>query len=49
VLATAEEWAKSRGYRFITLSVFPGNLRAVELYERVGYETDVLRMLKTVG
>jgi ribosomal protein S18 acetylase RimI-like enzyme len=49
LLAAAEEWAKRRGYRFITLSVFPENRRAVELYGRVGYETDVLRLLKTVG
>jgi ribosomal protein S18 acetylase RimI-like enzyme len=49
LLAAAEDWARARGYRFITLSVFPENRRAVELYERVGYETDVLRMLKTVG
>jgi ribosomal protein S18 acetylase RimI-like enzyme len=48
LLAAAEKWAKERGYRFITLSVFPENRRAVELYERIGYETDVLRMLKTV-
>lgn len=46
LLAAAEEWAKKRGYRFITLSVFPQNLRALQLYEHVGYSTDVYRMLK---
>jgi ribosomal protein S18 acetylase RimI-like enzyme len=49
LLVAAEEWAKRRAYRFITLSVFPENHRAVELYQRAGYETDVLRLLKTVG
>jgi ribosomal protein S18 acetylase RimI-like enzyme len=49
LLAAAEDWAKSRGYRFITLSVFPDNRRALELYEHVGYEIDVLRMLKTIS
>ena len=48
LLAAAEAWAKKRGSRVITLSVFPENRRAVELYKRVGYETDVLRMLKTI-
>lgn len=46
LLSAAEEWAKARGYRFITLSVFPQNRRAVDVYERAGYSTDVLRMLK---
>jgi ribosomal protein S18 acetylase RimI-like enzyme len=49
LLAAAEEWARTRGHRFITLSVFPGNRRAFDLYERIGYETDVLRMLKLLG
>lgn len=46
LLAAAEEWARSRGHRFITLSVFPENRRAVQLYERTGYGIDVHRMLK---
>lgn len=46
LLAAAEDWARSKGYGVITLSVFPGNERARQLYERVGYDTDVLRMLK---
>jgi GNAT superfamily N-acetyltransferase len=46
LLSAAEDWAKRRGDRFITLSVFPQNRRALQLYEHVGYSTDVLRMLK---
>lgn len=46
LLSAAEEWAKGRGYRIITLSVFPQNRRAVEVYEHIGYSTDVHRMLK---
>ncbi len=46
LLGAAEAWAKSRGCRFITLSVFPENRRALSLYERSGYSTDVIRMLK---
>lgn len=48
LLSAAEEWAKGRGYRVITLSVFPQNRRAVEVYEHIGYSTDVLRMLKPI-
>lgn len=46
LLAAAEEWSRSRGHRFITLSVFPNNRRALEVYERNGYAVDVHRMLK---
>jgi len=48
LLAAAEAWTREPGYRFITLSVFPENRRALQLYERTGYSTDVVRMLKTV-
>jgi ribosomal protein S18 acetylase RimI-like enzyme len=46
LLAAAEEWSRKQGHRFVTLSVFPNNTRALALYERSGYETDVHRMLK---
>jgi len=49
LLAAAEEWAKSKGHRLITLSVFPANERAVKVYRSAGYETDVLLMLKRFG
>jgi ribosomal protein S18 acetylase RimI-like enzyme len=48
LLSAVEAWAKSREYRFITLSVFPQNSRAVKTYERGGYSIDVLRMLKPI-
>jgi ribosomal protein S18 acetylase RimI-like enzyme len=49
LLAFAEAWARERGCRFITLSVFPGNTRARALYEREGYGVELLRMAKAVG
>jgi ribosomal protein S18 acetylase RimI-like enzyme len=49
LLAYAEAWAKGRGCRFITLSVFPANARARALYERRGYGVELLRMAKAVA
>jgi len=42
----AEDWARSRGYRYISLSVRPANRRARSLYARRGYELEVEKMLK---
>jgi ribosomal protein S18 acetylase RimI-like enzyme len=49
LLAFAEAFAKRRGCRFVTLSVFPANARARALYERHGYGVELLRMAKPVG
>ena len=46
LMTYAERWARERGHAFITLSVFEGNRRAQALYERVGYATEMRRMLK---
>jgi ribosomal protein S18 acetylase RimI-like enzyme len=42
----AERWARERGHKMITLSVFEGNRRAQRLYDRAGYSTEMRRMLK---
>jgi ribosomal protein S18 acetylase RimI-like enzyme len=42
----AENWARDRGHRYISLSVRPGNERAKALYERRGYGLDVELRLK---
>ena len=42
----AEAWARERGHRGVTLSVFAGNGRAQALYERVGYSVEMHRMIK---
>ena len=48
LLEFAARWAKSHRCRFLTLSAFPGNARAIALYERHGYAVELLRMTKTV-
>jgi ribosomal protein S18 acetylase RimI-like enzyme len=44
----AEQWAHEHRCRHITLSVFPGNARARELYERHGYGDELIRMAKAL-
>ena len=42
----AETWARERGHRTITLSVFENNRRAQGLYERMGYRSEIRRYTK---
>lgn len=49
LLGYAETWAREHRCRLLTLTVFPGNARARALYERAGYGTDLLRMMKPLG
>jgi ribosomal protein S18 acetylase RimI-like enzyme len=46
LMGAAEGWAKSRGYRRITLNVFAQNERARQLYERLGYEPETVHYFK---
>ena len=46
MMEEAESWARAQGYRFICLDVFADNRRAVEFYERRGFQTETLRMVK---
>jgi ribosomal protein S18 acetylase RimI-like enzyme len=42
----AEEWARSQGFRWLTLSVFAQNLHAREVYEHLGYGADIIKYVK---
>ena len=46
LMQAAEEWARSRGYRKLTLSVFEHNRRARALYEHAGFAPDTIKYLK---
>jgi len=48
LLAFAEGWAREHRCRHVTLSVFPGNSRARELYSRHGYGDELVRMAKAL-
>jgi ribosomal protein S18 acetylase RimI-like enzyme len=46
LLEAADDWARQRGYRAITLNVFDANARARALYGRMGYAPETLRYFK---
>jgi GNAT superfamily N-acetyltransferase len=46
MMQAAESWARAQGYRFLCLDVFADNRHAVEFYERRGFQTETLRMVK---
>ena len=46
LMAKGEEWARCQGYRCLTLSVFAQNLRAREVYKRLGFGEDVMKYVK---
>lgn len=49
LMEAGEEWARGRGYRWLTLSVFVQNARAREFYKRLGYGEDTMKYLKELG
>ncbi len=48
LMAWAEAWARSEGFRTIALDVFANNARARRFYGRNGYEEDFLQMVRTL-
>jgi GNAT superfamily N-acetyltransferase len=48
LLAAAEEWARARGYRLLTLNVFVENTAARSVYERAGYRAETIRHVKVL-
>ncbi len=42
----AEEWARSKEFRWLTLTVFAQNTRARELYKNIGYGEDMIKCVK---
>jgi GNAT superfamily N-acetyltransferase len=46
LMAAAEDWARSRGYRLLSLDVFADNRHAVDFYRRKGFKTETRRMVK---
>jgi GNAT superfamily N-acetyltransferase len=48
LVQTVERWARQRKHRFLTLNVFAGNAAARVFYDRAGFETDILRLIKPI-
>jgi len=46
LIEKGEEWAHSQGFCWLTLSVFAQNLRAREVYQRLGYGEDIMKYVK---
>jgi GNAT superfamily N-acetyltransferase len=44
----SEEWARSKGFGTLILAVFAANARARNLYARVGFEEELVRMVKSL-
>ena len=49
LLASAEQWARERGYRRVTLLVFTENSRAKHLYAREQWQPELETYFKIVG
>jgi len=49
LMAHAEAWACARGMTLMTLNVFNGNARARRLYERHGFEPEIVTYVKPIG
>jgi len=46
LMADAEAWARSRGFRRVALNVFVTNQKAIGLYQHLGYRPELVRYLK---
>jgi len=49
LMAEAELWAKTKGYRFLTLNAFASNGAVRDWYERQGYEPEMVRYFKPLN
>ena len=48
LLEAAEAWARSNGYRLLTLYVFSANARAKQVYERNGFQPELVKYVKEI-
>ena len=44
----ANEWARERGYQLLTLYVFASNTRAQQLYEKNGFQQELIKYAKVI-
>lgn len=48
LLQAAEAWAQDKGFAVLTLYVFASNTRARQLYEKVGFQADLIKYAKPI-
>jgi ribosomal-protein-alanine N-acetyltransferase len=48
LLEAAEDWACANGYRLLTLYVFSVNARAQRVYERHGFQPELVKYVKVI-
>ncbi|MHC5372535.1 GNAT family N-acetyltransferase [Enterococcus sp. LJL120] len=46
LISLAEKWALENDYKAIGLNVFSKNSKAVTFYEKLGYQTETIKMMK---
>jgi ribosomal protein S18 acetylase RimI-like enzyme len=46
LMAAAEDWARSHGFRCLSLDVFASNERARRFYDRIGFSEDSVKLYK---
>ncbi len=49
LLAKADEWAKEKNARWITLNVFDENFHARNVYKKAGYKIEWIKYLKELS
>jgi GNAT superfamily N-acetyltransferase len=48
LMAAGERWSRARGHRLLSLNVFEANTRARSLYERLGFASDTMKLVKVL-
>ena len=48
LMESAEIWAKDQGYRLLHLEVFANNTKAQDFYQKLGFEAEMLDMIKVL-
>ena len=46
LIERSEEWARTKGYRWLSLSVFTQNQKAREVYKHMGFGEDIIKYVK---